>query len=136
MGYVGSTTSPDLRGVYGRLGKLIIYAGIWILPIAVTGRAYWRYRNMQVAGQDDLVRTRTSLALISLSAIAWIVNMALMSMGEHYRVHVPFGSLIFVNLLLNLGAILLSSIKRQFNPSTVPVKKAVAFSGTTLLLLW
>ncbi len=122
-------------------GEYIFVGGLFVLPVLLVLRTWRRYAAAEQPISDPL-QAKTGIALVSISVVIWIGTISLMIAANHvHRPNTFLGNLslpavAFVGVLLSVGGILSSRLRRNAAVNSLRVRKAIGLASGIMLLFW
>jgi hypothetical protein len=122
-------------------GEYIFLGGLFVLPVLLVLRTWRRY----VAAEQPIsgpLQAKTGIAFVSISVVIWIGTINLMIAANHvhrpntFLDSLPVPAVAFVGVLLSVGGILSSRLRRNAAGNSLRVRKAMGLASGIMLVFW
>jgi hypothetical protein len=124
-----------------KANDILFVAFLLGIPVWLVARAWRSYFGLDVNSGGKSFRMRAALVLLSVSLLAWIAIIILMTL-EDYSIGLTLAQNLspmvegFFNILLCIGAFGCSGVWRTSGGGDKKLKRAIAVASGVLIMMW
>jgi hypothetical protein len=126
-----------------KFGEFFIVGAVWVVPLWLVLRAWHRYFRLSSDASTTTFSARAALVLLSFSSGMWLIFYALVLMSEFSKVArstlnlaAAPPTLAVVNLVVSVGAFVLSLLIPKTAHGTAPIRTASIIATSYMSLIW
>jgi hypothetical protein len=124
-------------------GELLIAGAMWVVPLWLVLRAWRIYGTSRPDASTPTFSARSALVLLSFSSVIWLMFYALVLIAEFSKVARSIfnlapapPTLAVVNLVVSVGAFVLSLFIPKTAQGTAPIRRAFIVVSSYMSLIW
>jgi hypothetical protein len=124
-----------------KANEILFVAFLLGMPVWPVARAWRSYLGLDVNSGGKSFRMRTALVLLSVSLLAWIATIILITL-EEYSIGLNLAQNLspmadsFYNILLCIGAFGCSGVWRTSGDGNKKLKRAIGVASGVLIMMW